>query len=133
MTMRYGPPMHGNRLMHYGWYLELDGHVREEPVQERNDAEEDKERGAELAHEVRRVEEMQDLERAETYREIRREDARDVDAAYLQDLLSRQLQSEQERYRDEENGERARMHAIEQRRDEHERQQPCAAIARAPY
>jgi len=60
---------------------------------------------------------MQDLEKTEPYKQVRREDARDVDAADLQNFLARHLQTEEERNRDEKNGERARMHAVQERRN----------------
>ena len=44
---------------------------------------------------------MQDLEKTEPYKQVRREDARDVDAADLQNFLARHLQTEEKRYRDE--------------------------------
>ena len=121
-----------HRPVNDGRYLEFDRHVREEPVQEGDDTEDDEERSAELPHEVRRVEEMQDFERAEPYREVCRENARDVHASDLQDFSPRELQPEEERYRDEKNRERAGMHAVEERRYEHERQEPRAALACAP-
>src|SRR3989338_9060948 len=99
-----------HRPVRDGRHFEFDGHVGEEPVQECDDAEDNQERGTKLPHEVRSVEEMQDFERAESYCEVRREDAGNVYTPNLQDLFTRELQSEQERYRDEEDGERARMH-----------------------
>src|SRR3990167_10106223 len=118
--------------MHNGRHFELDGHGGEESVQERDDAEDDEQRCTELPHEVRCVEQVQDLERAEPYREVCREDAGNVDAPNLQYLFTRELQPEEERYRDEKNGERAGMHAVEERRDEHERQKPCPALTCRP-
>src|SRR3989338_1480787 len=121
-----------HRPVRDGRHFKFDGHVGEEPVQERDDAEDNQERGTQLPHEVRSVEEMQDFERAEPYREVRREDAGDVDTPDLQYLFSRELQPEEECDCDEENGERAGMHAVEERRYEHKRQKPCPALTCSP-
>ena len=67
---------------------ELNRECRKQHTDKVDEAEDYEQRRRNFPHEVRCVEEMQDLERSEPYGEVRREDAKDVDAADLHNLLT---------------------------------------------
>src|SRR3989338_336202 len=90
--------------MRCGGSPEFDREFRKKLIQNINDSERDQERCSKLAHEVRRVEEMQNLEYTDADQEICHKDPRNVHSAYFHDLLSRELHAEQERDRDKQDG-----------------------------
>ena len=76
--------------------LELDRKSREKAVDEINQAENNQYRCPKLTHKVWSVEEMQDLENAQTNQEVRSEDTCDICPTYLENLLPAYLNTEEE-------------------------------------
>jgi hypothetical protein len=95
--------------------------IREELADYTYQSEKNEKQGSDFCHEMRGIEEMERLKNPQSYQEVSRKNPEDVEAADFERIPPPPSQTEKESDREKQNGERARIYAVNGRRNQHKR------------
>jgi len=112
--------------------LKFNGKSGEKAVKQIDNSKANEQRSPELAHKVRRIEDVKHFKQTDANREVGGEDAGDVETADLENFFPGHLHAEEERDSNEQNREGTRMNAVKQGGKNNQRQEPDPADADLP-
>src|SRR3989344_9419587 len=107
-------------------YLRLNRERREKLVHDIQESDRDENSGADARNEVRHSERRKRLHEPKPDKNVDEEDAEDIEAADRDDIPPRPAKAHEECECEEEHRERTRIHGVNERGDDEERQKPWA-------
>src|SRR3989344_4968873 len=116
-------------MMRHLGNTQFNGKTREKVADQINCSQDNQENCSYFGHKVGGVKDMQNLHQAQSDQKIGQKNAQNVESPQFKNVRTQPADTEQESNRQKKNREGARIDTIYQGRNNHQRQQPLAALA----